>query len=153
MNERTRKVLLAALLVAVLTVLTAGMAFAGGWKRHGGNGGRMWNQRMGGGMGGTCCLMGNYGPHGGRGLGFRGNIDRRNADRTNVNRANAPEITQEIREKLAEVQKTAIDLRTELGKNPIDRDKALELHAKRCALMQEVSDWHFKQRLDALTAR
>ena len=145
MNMKTKKVLLAVLLVAVLTVLAAGMASAGGWKKQGGNGGRMWNPRMGGGMGGACYMMGGHGqrPHGGRGFGQRNNADG----------VKTPEIPQEIREKLAEAQKTAIDLRTELGKNPIDRDKALELHAKRRAIMQDISDWCFKQRLDALIAR
>ena len=85
-------------------------------------------------MGEACGMIGGYGQYGG-------------------NRTNVPEVPQEIREKLAEAQKTAIDLRTELGKNPIDRDKALELHAKHRAIMQDISDWHFNQRLDALIAR
>ena len=74
-------------------------------------------------------------------------------DRMNAKRANAPEIPQEIREKRAEAKKTAIDLRMELGKNPVDREKAFELHTKRHNLMQEISNWHFTQKLDALTAR
>jgi len=73
--------------------------------------------------------------------------------RMNSKRANAPEIPQEIREKRAEAKKTAIDLRMELGKNPVDREKALELHAKRHSLMQEISNWHFTQKLDALATR
>ena len=72
-------------------------------------------------------------------------------DRMSAKRANAPEIPQEIREKRAEAKKTAIDLRMELGKNPVDCEKALELHAKRHNLMQEVSNWRFTQMLDALT--
>ena len=71
--------------------------------------------------------------------------------RINVKRANASEVPQEIREKGAEAKKTAIDLRMELGKNPVDREKALELHTKRQSLIQEVSDWRFTQMLDALT--
>ena len=74
-------------------------------------------------------------------------------DRVNAKRANAPEIPQEIREKRAEAKKTAIDLRMELGKNPVDREKAFELHAKRNNLMQEISNWRFTQKLDALTAQ
>ena len=73
-------------------------------------------------------------------------------DRMNVKKANAPEIPQEIREKRAEAKKTSIDLRMELGKNPVDREKAFELHAKRQNLMQEISNWRFTQKLDALTA-
>ena len=141
MNMKMKNVLLAVLLVAVLTVLVAGAAFAGGGKRQGGyRGGRMWGAGYGG---GACCM-----PYGGRGYGYGPYGGRMNADRTNV-----PEIPQEIREKFAEAQKTAIDLRTELGKNPIDREKALELHAKHRALMNEISEWRFKQRLDALIAR
>ena len=123
MNVKMRNVLLAALLVAVLT---AGAASAGGWKKQGGHGGRMGNSHMSE-----------------RGYGHRQNADR----------ANAPQVPQEIRDKLTEARKTAIDLRTELGKKPVDRDKALELHAKRRALMQDISDWYFNQRLDALIAR
>ena len=69
------------------------------------------------------------------------------------NRVKAGEVPQEVRDKWAEAQKTAIDLRTELGRKPIDREKALELYAKHRALMQEISEWHFKQRLDALIAQ
>ena len=72
-------------------------------------------------------------------------------DRMNAKRTNASEIPQEIREKRAEAKKTAIDLRMELGNNPVDREKALELHAKRRVLMQEISDWRFTQMLDSLT--
>ena len=140
---KMKKVLLAVLLVTALTVLAAGMASAGGWKRHGGRGGQMWNPRMGGGRGGACFMQGGYGPHGGMAYGYR-----KNADRTNV-----PEIPQEIRDKFTEAQKTAIDLRAELERNPVDRDKAMEFYAKHRTLMQEICDWHFQQRLDALTAR
>jgi len=65
----------------------------------------------------------------------------------------ALEVPQEIREKWAEAQKIMIDLRMELGRNPINREKALELHAKHRALMQEIHDWRFAQQLDALTTR
>ena len=131
MSVKMKKVLVAALLVTVLTILAAGAASAGGWRRQGGyRGGRMWRGAYGG---GACC-----GLYGGRGY---------------DDRANVPEIPQEIRDKLAEARKTAIDLRNELDKDPVNRDKALELHAKHGALMQEVSDWRFQQRLDALIAR
>jgi hypothetical protein len=62
------------------------------------------------------------------------------------------DVPQEIREKWAEAQKTKIDLRLELEKTTIDRAKALELHAKHRALMQEISDWRFQQRLNSLGA-
>ena len=82
----------------------------------------------------------------GMGRGMMGN-------RRNAGWANAPEVPQEIREKWAEAQKTAIDLRLELGRNPIDRDRALELRAQHRAITQEISDWRFMRMLDALTDR
>ena len=129
---KMKKVLLAVLLVSILTV---GAASAGGWKGHGG-------RMRGHGMEGGVCFM-----YGGRGL-FNGP----HGGRMRAGRADgAKEIPQEIREKFAEAQKTAIDLRTELGRTPLNREKALELHAKHHAIMQEICDWHFTQRLDALT--
>ena len=71
-------------------------------------------------------------------------------DRMSVKRANAPEIPQEIREMRAEARKTAIDLRMELRKNPVDREKAFELHTKCQSFMHEISNWHFTQMLDTL---
>ena len=130
---KAKKILIAVLLVAVLA---AGTAYAGGRKRQGGHGGRMWNAPMGVGMCENCGARFDS-PHGGR---RRGGI-------------NAPEVPQEIRDKMTEARKIAIDLRAELEKSPVDREKALELHAKHRALMQEISDWRFNRRLDALTAR
>jgi DNA-directed RNA polymerase specialized sigma subunit len=77
------------------------------------------------------------------------------AERWNLDRGNraGAQVPQEIREKWAEAQKVAIDLRTELGRNPVNRDRALGLRAQHRAIMQEISDWRFTQMLDALTAR
>ena len=128
MNVKKKKVLLAALLVAMLTVLAAGAASAEGERKQGG---RNRGQRTGG-----------WGAHYGKGYGYCG----RYAYKMNVS-----EVPQEIRDKWVEAQKINIDLRAELAKKPEDRDKekALELYTKRCALMQELGEWHFKQRLDA----
>ena len=133
MNMKAKKILVAVLLVAVLV---AGTAYAGGRKRQGGHGGRTWSAPIGGGMCESCGARFET-PHGGR---RRGGI-------------NVPEVPQEIRDKLTEARKIAIDLRAELEKSPVDREKALEFHAKHRALMQEISDWYFNRRLDALTAR
>jgi len=70
-----------------------------------------------------------------------------------ADRMNAREIPQEIREKWAEAQKIAIDLRLELGRIPVDRARALELRAQHRAIVNEISDWHFIHRLDLLTTR
>jgi hypothetical protein len=40
-----------------------------------------------------------------------------------------------------------------MSRNPINREKALELYAKHSSLRREIADWHFNQRLDALGAR
>ena len=149
-NMKVKTILLAAVIVAVLTV---GMAYAGGQKGHGGHGGRrMWGPHMGGGrqMERGCCFEAHG--RGGRGFAKRGFADKNHADREHAYKSSAREVPQEIRDKWAEAQKTGIDLRMELGKNPVNREKALELHAKRRALMQEISDWNFNRKLDALAA-
>jgi len=141
-----KRILTAALLIVVLT---AGMALAKEWRSGGRKNrelhGREWRNKEEVRHGKQCneCPMG--GMHAGRMMKHAGRL---NADRMNVN-----EIPQEIREKFAEAQKIMIDLRTELGKNPIDREKALELHSKHRALMQEICDWRFTQMLDARTSR
>jgi hypothetical protein len=124
MIVKVKNALLAAAIVAVLTVLAAQTAFAWGW---GGYYGRMWGPHTHG--GGLEICHGQYGVW------------------------EVPDVPQDIKNKWMEAQKTAIDLETELCKRPVDRAKALELHAKFHSLMRDVSDWHFKQRLDALTAR
>jgi DNA-directed RNA polymerase specialized sigma subunit len=79
--------------------------------------------------------------------------DREFGHRKNAIRMNSREIPQELREKLAEAKKTAIDLRTELARKPIDREKALELHRKHAALVQEFREWRFNKMLDSITAQ
>jgi len=141
-NGKTKKILLAALLVVVLT---AGIASAREWK------GRHWKNREQQGR--------EWRGHGNRQCGLSTHDGKRcdgcsmgemRTGRTRMHRMNTPEVPQEIMEKWAEAQKMRIDLRAELGKKPIDREKALELHAKHQNLMQEISAWRFKQRLDTL---
>ena len=124
---KIKTVLIAAVLV---TILTAGAAFAWGGHR-GGRGGH----------------------HGGRGghYGGRGVYFDRPYGCARYSGEPCPyysDVPQEIRDKFAEARKTEADLRIELGKTPIDREKALSLHEKYSALMQELSDWQFKQELD-----
>ena len=131
-----KKVLFAALLVAMLTMSVAGTASARGW---GGRGRGGFGGGWGGGYGyGDCCggMFYGGGPYGGRGYGPRDG------------RGYVYEAPQEIREKLAEAQKVAIDLRLEFDKQPINRGKVSELREKHRAIMQEVSDWRFNNRLD-----
>ena len=143
-----KKILVATVLVAALT--TVGSAWAGGkkeraenrdnwnkgaWGRHHSARGEMGRWRHKSVWGGPRFMMGRMGWQAGK---------------TGVK---AFEVPQEIKEKWAEAKKTAIDLRTELSKTPISREKALELHAKHRSLVQEISDWYFLQRLDALEAK
>ena len=139
MNVNLKNVLLATLLVTMLTIGTvSAKEWKGGERKDKESQGKEWRghggRRRGGGKWGDCPI---YGIYAGK----------------NAKMENVPKVPQEIKDKWAEAQKTAIDLRTELGKTPVNREKALELHSKRRVLMQEISDWHFNQRLDALAAR
>ncbi len=60
------------------------------------------------------------------------------------------EIPQEIRDKQAEMGKLSIDMRNEMGKNPIDRSKIEDLYKKRVELRNELSGWRMTQRLDMM---
>ena len=55
-----------------------------------------------------------------------------------------------MQNKFSEAQKTGIELRIELEKNPIDREKILELREKHNALMKEISDWEFDRELNRM---
>jgi len=125
---RTKKALLAVLLVAVVTLWAIGDASA---RERGGRRGNRGDRAV-------CACVAERGARGD----FRGDF-----------RNNISEAPQEIQEKWAEAQRISIDMRLELGRETIDRDKVLELRQQRRALMQEISDWRFMQRLDALTNR
>ena len=154
--ENMKKILAVTALVVILSM--AGTALAGG-RGRGGDVSRnkdagdcrcmMWNKEMRNGQrfpqGEVRGGWNRDGAHGFM-MGRRG----WQADKPRVN---VPVIPQEIKDKWAEIQKTSIDLRTELGKTPLNREKALELHAKRSSLMQEISNWHFQQRLNLLEAK
>lgn len=62
-------------------------------------------------------------------------------------------IPEEIRQKAADMDKLKIDLKMELTKRPIDRNKALELHGQISAKRQEIRDWKFAKKLDLLEKR
>ena len=57
---------------------------------------------------------------------------------------------QNIKDKIAESRKLMIDMRSEMDKAQINRAKVMELRAKSVKLRQEVSDWFFTQKLDAI---
>ena len=129
---KTKKALLAVLLVAVLVAWAAGDSSA----RERGGRGRGSRALC------ACVMEGENGAREramGRAMG-RGGF-----------RFNISEAPQEIQEKWTEAQRIASELRLELGRDTIDRGRAMELRHQHRALMQEVSDWRFMQRLDALT--
>lgn len=57
---------------------------------------------------------------------------------------------QAIKDKVAESQKLMIDMRSEMGKAPINRARIMQLREKNVKLRQEISDWAFSQRLDRI---
>ena len=62
----------------------------------------------------------------------------------------AIEIPQEIRDKQTEMRKLSIEMRNEMGKNPINRSAIEELYKKRVELRNELSRWRMTQRLDMM---
>ena len=62
----------------------------------------------------------------------------------------APDMTQEIREKVVELEKLRIDLDEAMTANPINKAKALETYGKMQKLEQEIDAWRFEQRLERL---
>ena len=59
------------------------------------------------------------------------------------------EMTQDIRDKLTEAQKTAIDMWAEMNRTPVDRAKVETLRMRHRELRNAVSDWCFNQRFEA----
>ena len=64
-----------------------------------------------------------------------------------------PDMPKEIREKAAELAKLRIDLEEAMTSRPLNREKALEVHAKMLTLKQEIETWRFSQRLDRIEER
>ena len=60
----------------------------------------------------------------------------------------APDMPKEIREKAVELAKLRIDLDEALSSRPMNKEKALEVHAKMQKLEQEIESWKFSQMLE-----
>jgi hypothetical protein len=58
---------------------------------------------------------------------------------------------QELQDKRTEALKIMGDLRAELSKTPVDRERALELYRKHRAIRNEIGEWFFLQRLDRVS--
>ena len=64
-----------------------------------------------------------------------------------------PDMPKEIREKATELAKLRIDLEEAMTSRPLNREKALEVHAKMLTLKQEIETWRFSRRLDRIEER
>ena len=62
----------------------------------------------------------------------------------------APNMPQEIRNKVVELEKLRIDLDEALSSNPINKAKALEVHAKMQAVRNDLAAWRFERKLERL---
>jgi hypothetical protein len=58
---------------------------------------------------------------------------------------------QELQDKRAEALKIMGDLRAELSKTPVNRERALALYRKHRAIRNEIGEWFFLQRLDRVS--
>ena len=131
---KKRHVLLAAILVAVFVMMTAGDTFARGRGERG--------RRAGIEQGAAICQYCEGEARGRRGWSMRG-----------MGPIDGVEIPQEIQDKWAEARRLGSEMRAEMGNDPINRDRVLELRQEHRAIIQQISDWRFEQRLDALMAR
>jgi Spy/CpxP family protein refolding chaperone len=61
------------------------------------------------------------------------------------------DIPQEIRGKMDEARSAMDELRAELSKNPVDKDKALALFRKERDIRNEISEWFFLQRIENIS--
>lgn len=64
-----------------------------------------------------------------------------------------PDMPQEIREKSAELAKLRVDLEEAMTRRPLNKEKALEVHAKMQKVRQEIEAWRFAKKLDRIEAR
>ncbi len=64
-----------------------------------------------------------------------------------------PDMPKEIREKAAELAKLRIDLEEAMTSRPINKEKALDVHAKMQKAKQEIETWRFTRRLERIEAR
>ena len=64
-----------------------------------------------------------------------------------------PDMPQEIRDKAAELAKLRIDLEEAMTSRPVNKEKALEVHAEMQKVKQEIETWRFTKRLERIEAR
>lgn len=61
-----------------------------------------------------------------------------------------PDMPKEIREKATELAKLRVDLEEAMTSSPLNKEKALEVHAKMQKAEQEVEAWRFAKRLERI---
>ena len=64
----------------------------------------------------------------------------------------APDMPQDIREKATELAKLRIDLHEALTSKPINKAKALDVHAQMQKLENELDSWRFTQKIEHIEA-
>ena len=64
-----------------------------------------------------------------------------------------PDMPPEIREKAAELAKLKVDLEEAMTSRPLNKEKALEVHAKIQKVKQEIETWRFTRRLERIEAK
>lgn len=82
------------------------------------------------------------------GYGMHGRFD----DRDERNERFDPDMPKEIRAIAVEVAKLKIDLDEALHANPMEREKAFELHDKIMKLEQDIERWKFVKKVDRIEA-
>lgn len=63
-----------------------------------------------------------------------------------------PDMPKEIREKATELAKLRVDLEEAMTSRPLNKEKALDVHAKMQKLEQEIDAWRFAQKLERIEA-
>ena len=61
-----------------------------------------------------------------------------------------PDMPKEIREKATELAKLRVDLEEAMTSRPLNKEKALDVHAKMQKVEQEVEAWRFAQKLERI---
>ena len=86
--------------------------------------------------------------------GPEGRFDGRPGSQFEAHRAKGPRFTpdmpQEIREKVAELEKLRVDLEEAMTSKPLNKAKALEVHAMILAVKNEVEAWRFAKKLERI---
>ena len=88
--------------------------------------------------------------------GPEGRFDGRPGSQFEARRAKGPRFTpdmpQEIREKVAELAKLRVDLEEAMTSKPLNKAKALEVHAKILTVKNEIEAWRFAKKLERIEA-